>query len=82
MGSTYSHVVISASRREPLAIGLEVGRVDRGAGVVPVDDERCALHGVGQGLSGGALGIPGGPAAATVWCSAALLLSELLCPCL
>lgn len=44
--STHPHVVITTTRREPLPIGLEVGRVDRGAGVVPVDDQRCALHGV------------------------------------
>lgn len=44
--STHPHVVIATTRREPLPIRLEVGRVDWGARIVPVDDQRCALHGV------------------------------------
>ena len=43
---TYPHVVVPAARGQTaLPMGLEVGRVDGGILVVPIDDCRSALHG-------------------------------------
>lgn len=43
---TYANIVVSACSGQPaLAVGLEMGRVDRGILVMPIDDKRSALHG-------------------------------------
>ena len=43
---TYADVVVSAAGcQTALALGLEMGRVDGGILVMPIDDCRLALHG-------------------------------------
>lgn len=40
----YSDVVVSSSSCKSLAIWLEMSRIDRGTGIVPIDDKWGALH--------------------------------------
>ena len=43
---TYANIVVSACSSQPaLAVRLEMGGVDGGILVMPIDDKRSALHG-------------------------------------
>lgn len=51
--ATYPNVRVSASSGQtPLAGGLEMGRVDGLALVVPIDDQGCCLHGAMRSVEG------------------------------
>ena len=44
--STYPHVVVPGSGcQASFAVWFEVGRIDRGILVMPIDDKRSAFHG-------------------------------------